>query len=492
MLEAAASRSVPVLQPRGDGRYLMAVPCPALGGYPLVAIGVVDSAPEETLRRLGALLVGRLSDRRELAERRNELDGCLRQINADFEEIHCLLELSRHLEYCELSRSVAEVAGSLLPLVRRLVCAEMLVYYSSRQSTGREAHKKVEPGPVEALVGAGPVAEQTCRRLVADYGTAALLRPVVVNHVAAGPVAGELPGVESFLLVSAGRAGACRGWLLAVNRRLQPEDGNGQAEPSRCAPGQDEFGTVEAGMLEAAAAVLASHGRNIQLHQDGRSLLVDVLRTLAAAIDARDRYAQGHSDRVAVIARRLGKELRLNAAEQEQLYLAGLLHDIGMIAVPLGVILKPSRLTADEFAQIRQHPGRGYAILCHLQRFDHLPQSVLYHHEHYDGSGYPEGRARELIPLAARIIAVADAFDAMSSPRPYRESLPPSAVRQAFRQGVGSQWDPVVVEVFLRAWEDVCRLRAECIERPLPVPALIDARYPAEGTLGGGLVFCGG
>ncbi len=106
ILEAAVSRSIPVLEPRGDGRYLLAVPCPAVGGCPLVAVGLVDSTPEETLRRLGALLVGRMSDRRELVERRSELDGCLRQFNEDFEEIHCPLDLSRHLEYCELSRSV--------------------------------------------------------------------------------------------------------------------------------------------------------------------------------------------------------------------------------------------------------------------------------------------------------------------------------------------------------------------------------------------------
>ncbi len=498
MLEAAASRCVPILEPRGEGRYLLAVPCWAENGCPLVAVGVVDSAPEETLRRVGALVVGRLSDRRELVERRRELDACLRQINEDFEEIHGLLDLSRHLEYCELSRSVAEVAERLLPLVRRLVRAETLVYCSCRQAagvswqaTGGEV-SGAGPDPVEAMVGVGPVAEHTCRGLVERYGTAALARPVVVNHLDASLVAGELPGVESFLLVSAGRAGACRGWLLAVNRRLQLDGGSGKEDSAPPPLGQDEFGTVEAGMMEAAASVLASHERNVQVHQDGRSLLVDILRTLAGAIDARDRYSRGHSDRVALIARHLGEELRLGAAEQEQLYLGGLLHDIGMIAVPLGVVLKPGRLTADEFAQIRRHPGRGYAILRHLQRLNPLPQSVLYHHEHYDGSGYPEGRARELIPLAARIIAVADAFDAMSSPRPYRESLPPRAVSKAFRQGAGSQWDPAVVEAFLRTWDDVCQLRAECIAQPMPVPALIDARYPPEGTQEHGLVFAGG
>jgi HD-GYP domain-containing protein (c-di-GMP phosphodiesterase class II) len=208
------------------------------------------------------------------------------------------------------------------------------------------------------------------------------------------------------------------GWLVALNK--QPPE---TAEPARAPVAAGllsdwEFGTLEAGLLNAAAIMLATHANNNDSFRQIEQLLVGVIRALVNAIDARDAYTFGHSDRVASMAKRIGRQMGLSTVEQDRIYMAGLLHDVGKIGVPDHVLGKPGKLTEEEFALIKRHPEIGFSILRHLQQLHSVLPGVMHHHESFDGSGYPHRLAGMDIPLLARILAVADAYDAMTSTRP--------------------------------------------------------------------------
>ena len=155
----------------------------------------------------------------------------------------------------------------------------------------------------------------------------------------------------------------------------------------------------------------------------------------------------------------LGRELGLREAEQNDVYLAGLLHDIGKIGIRDDVLTKRGSLTADELRHIQQHPIIGHRILAGLHSIAHLLPGVLYHHERYDGRGYPEGLKGDSIPLLARILAVADSFDAMNSSRPYHAAMPPERIDQVLREGAGMQWDPLVIDAYFRCRDRLVAIR---------------------------------
>jgi HD-GYP domain-containing protein (c-di-GMP phosphodiesterase class II) len=207
------------------------------------------------------------------------------------------------------------------------------------------------------------------------------------------------------------------------------------------------------------AALLELHLRSSRRYQGLKELLVGLTRSLTSALDAKDSYTYGHSERVARIAVELGRELGLREDEISDVYLAGLLHDVGKIGIRDEVLLKPGSLTPEEFDHLKQHVTIGYSILSDLRPIRHLLPGVLYHHEQWDGSGYPDGLAGEAIPLLARILAVADAYDAMSTRRPYRDALPSAQVEETLRKGAGGQWDKRVIEAFQRCRERIHVIR---------------------------------
>jgi putative nucleotidyltransferase with HDIG domain len=179
-----------------------------------------------------------------------------------------------------------------------------------------------------------------------------------------------------------------------------------------------------------------------------------VLAALSQAIESRDPYTRGHSDRVSaiaeVIARRLGwKRSRLGA-----LRLGALLHDIGKLNLDDAVLRKPGPLDDREFAEIKRHPLAGARLIRRFEALRPALPYVLFHHERWDGRGYPSGRSREQIPRGARIVAVADAFDAMISVRPYRPQLSIRDALTELEDGAGTQFDPDVVRAFVAAWSD--------------------------------------
>jgi HD-GYP domain-containing protein (c-di-GMP phosphodiesterase class II) len=186
-------------------------------------------------------------------------------------------------------------------------------------------------------------------------------------------------------------------------------------------PDIDSFDTQ---LLDATADFLGIFHQNLARFQEQRDLFLGTLHALTSAIDAKDHYTRGHSERVSQWAQRIARRIGLDEKVVETYRIAGLVHDTGKIGVPETVLLKPGRLTDAEFDQLRRHPQIGYDILSGIAPLADVLPGVLHHHERWDGKGYPHGLKGEAIPQVARILALADTYDAMTSTRSYRAALP--------------------------------------------------------------------
>ena len=180
-----------------------------------------------------------------------------------------------------------------------------------------------------------------------------------------------------------------------------------------------------------------------------RRLNGQIVMTLSGAVDAKDRYTSGHAQRVAEYAREIARRAGLGEERAQEIYLIGLLHDIGKIGIPDSIINKPDRLSDEEYELTKQHPVLGWHILQNIPEFPELAIGAHWHHERFDGKGYPDGIAGMDIPVEARIIAVADTYDAMTSRRSYRDVLPQAEARAEIESGVGTQFDPVFARIML-------------------------------------------
>lgn len=180
-------------------------------------------------------------------------------------------------------------------------------------------------------------------------------------------------------------------------------------------------------------------------------LLLESLRAIISSLEEKDSYTHGHSLRVSEYAVLLATELGLSEVEVREVELSALLHDIGKIGIPDSVLLKPARLTRAEFEIMKSHPVRSARILEKITAIKHLIPGIKYHHERWDGLGYPEGLKGDNIPLYARIILITDTFDAMTSTRPYRLALDKEIAFEELRKCSGTQFDPVLVDHFIRA-----------------------------------------
>ncbi|MFZ5650339.1 MAG: diguanylate cyclase domain-containing protein, partial [Bacillota bacterium] len=206
----------------------------------------------------------------------------------------------------------------------------------------------------------------------------------------------------------------------------------------------------EVGYLVTVAGQMGLALENARLYVFLRQYYLSALQALAVALEAKDTYTRGHSVRVARLAKACARVLGLSDEEQEQLYLAALLHDIGKIGVPESILLKPGRLDPAEWEELKSHPVVGARILEPARFPAAAVAAVRHHHEDYGGGGYPGGLTGEEIPLLARVIRVADAYDAMTSDRPYRRGLPAGEAIEELHREAGRQFDPRVVEAFLR------------------------------------------
>lgn len=207
---------------------------------------------------------------------------------------------------------------------------------------------------------------------------------------------------------------------------------------------------IDIKLLGATATHMAIFLENAALYHDLNAMFLGTLEALTASIDAKDRYTCGHSRRVAHLTQALARAIGIDEQTVARCHIAGLVHDVGKIGVPETVLLKPGKLNDEEFAWIRKHPEIGHRILKDIPQLNDILPGVLYHHERWDGRGYPDGLSGEAIPLVARLIGLADSFDAMSSTRTYRSALSRPQVLAEIDKCAGSQFDPTLAAAFLK------------------------------------------
>ena len=198
--------------------------------------------------------------------------------------------------------------------------------------------------------------------------------------------------------------------------------------------------------------------RQLKERQDlSRRLFEQTATALVTAIDAKDEYSHGHSLRVAGYAQQIARRMGWEEEECRKVYYAGLLHDVGKIGMPDAIIRKKSGLTTHEYEEVKLHPVLGSQILSSIRDFPFIGIGARYHHERYDGTGYPDGLKGEEIPVIARIISVADTYDTLSSTRSYRRAMPQEVVREEIARGAGTQFDPDIAAVMLQMIDEDSR-----------------------------------
>lgn len=226
------------------------------------------------------------------------------------------------------------------------------------------------------------------------------------------------------------------GVLQAINKRKGP------------------FSEDDIEIFNALANQVAIAVENANLYQELKETFYGVTEALAETIEKRDPYTGGHTKRVMDYSLRIGKSLGLIGTEFENLKLAAILHDIGKIGIRDNILLKQDRLSPEEINYMNQHPHYGAEIIKHIKQLKDVIPGVEYHHEKYDGSGYPCHLKDKEIPVIAKIIAVSDTFDAMTTDRPYRKALSTQDAFKELEKGIGTQFDREVVEAFLRIYKD--------------------------------------
>ena len=377
----------------------------------------------------------------------SEVQSLTEQVARDFEELALLQSLASSLD---LRDTTPEPVALVLDFLPRLPVATMSEAVALIPNP--EVFADFKPAGAgnsfslwsdEALID-----ESACRNIVERFRERASAFPVVVNN----PQEHDIdPAIDSLILVEIKHGGKLSGWLMACNH----------VKPTGPVPHwvQEGFTTVEANLILTAASILATQLHNMRLLRQKEQLFTDVVRAMVNAVEARDQYTCGHSERVALFARELARESGLPNPECDRIYLTGLLHDVGKIAIPDAVLQKPGALDDKERSVIETHTDAGWRILHPLSQLGEVLPGVLYHHEKFDGTGYPDGLTGKDIPRDGRILAICDAYDAMTSDRPYRKGMPQEKAISILESGAGTHWDPDYVKHFFNAMPEIIRIR---------------------------------
>jgi HD-GYP domain-containing protein (c-di-GMP phosphodiesterase class II) len=345
-----------------------------------------------------------------------------------------MLTVDGILRRLRLSREPERNLHLILESARPLLQSEALYWLPSHSDVPSWTCGKPVLSITEANRLVGLLAQES------DY---AFPTPYTNNRPNVSAWGNSFPNVHSLLVLHASDPDAGPlGAVLAVNKH-----------------GEGGFRKTDSVVLAPFVGLIEMYGRSLGRVNEIKKLLIGLTRSLTAAIDAKEPSASGHSERVARIAVETAKQMELPECDLGDVYLAGLLHDIGKIGVRDTVLRKVGPLTTEEWEHLKQHVSIGYSILADLRGLGDLLPGVLYHHENYDGTGYPDGLKGEEIPLLARILSVADAYDAMCSNHLYRESMSLLEVERRLREGAGTQWDPKVVDALLRGRHAVHALR---------------------------------
>ena len=457
--EQVQSENQPSAKQLAGLQYLLAVPLSSPSGYEkYLATGLFRTDLPQLLVNMGKSILAKYQQENEI-ERLTEENKCfLHQVSEDFEKLTFLGFMAEHLSLADGSNSVDEILDKLLMRLGEAIETHTLCYLDCNEGL----EPIIRAAWVDESVAMPRVDDQVIKNLVIEFQEDAKIQPIIKNAYNEDM---RFPGVQDFVLVEVATSRSEIGWLLAVNR--SPANRR-LALDSTWRLSHHEFGTTEASLLTTAAAMLASHVSNLNLFQEREELLVNVVRALVSAVESKDEYTCGHSERVALYGKRLAKEVGYDTDECERLYLTGLLHDIGKIGISDAVLKKAGALTEEEFAEIKRHPDLGWSILRDLEQLNYVLPGVLHHHERVDGRGYPDQLAGDDIPQDGQLLALVDAFDAMTSDRPYRKGMPVAKAVEIFQEGAGVQWDRQLVDQFLSILPDIIEIK-ENYQRP-PAP----------------------
>jgi HD-GYP domain-containing protein (c-di-GMP phosphodiesterase class II) len=404
------------------------------------AAAQIPWAPQ-TLQRMADMVLEQFAGKERIEKLEREAESISVHLASTYEEISLLYRLTRNLR---ISQRDEDLANAALQWMIEVVPAQGLaIQLSPLADDADPVTQNTRTAPVLLTFGDCPTDAEQFNRLIEHLDLSTDQQPRVVNRNVTDQQGWPFPGIDQAIVVPLTEGENLFGYLAAFNH-----------------VDHQEFGTVEASLLGSVGAILGIHSGNIELYRQQAELLAGIVRALTSAIDAKDPYTCGHSDRVAQISVRLAQELNCDGEMLNTIYLSGLLHDIGKIGVEDLVLRKPGSLTELEFERIKEHPTIGHRILVDLKRLDDVLPVVLHHHEYFNGKGYPLQLAGDQIPLSARIVSVADAFDAMASARPYRNVMPDAKIDEIFRNGSGTQWDPMIVDALFRARDDIGRIAA--------------------------------
>ncbi|MFA9476884.1 HD-GYP domain-containing protein [Phycisphaerales bacterium AB-hyl4] len=377
--------------------------------------------------RLALTLDWMQRDLGELERRDRELEGMSQELADSYEELSLLYKLSSSMTVNQSPRTFLTDACSDLQQVAglRWMTLQLIDHEPRLESFAGELFRA---GPLNADT---KTIKNIGRHLMRRMGDQ--INPVVVDDTTSLNIAGLDSLSQSLLMVPLHSDGRLLGLLLGGDKL----DGT-------------HLGSIDSKLCSSLANSLSIFLDNMMLYDDMQSMFMGTLHALTAAIDAKDSYTHGHSERVAQMSRALARAAGLDEAACERVYVAGLVHDVGKIGVPESVLCKPGRLTEEEFGLIKRHPEIGARILQDIRQMSDLIPGVLYHHERWDGRGYPHGLKGEGIPLFGRLIGLADAFDAMSSDRTYRRGMAMDEVLKEMHRCSGSQFDPELVKLFVK------------------------------------------
>jgi HD-GYP domain-containing protein (c-di-GMP phosphodiesterase class II) len=468
LIEAYLSKGDPQFdEPRlldaSDGRPVLILPIRQHGNTDFFAVATFDTPSPDLLVRLARAFLREWDRREEIEQLQEENEHFVEQVSSDFEELDFLRSAAEALQISNLSYGLVEMAKDVLPRLNQSARAKGMFLVAADQDAANgktdaeQSDQLPAVGSILTQTGPEPVAEDICIRLVECYRAEAVDYPVVRNAFHQSPEGEAFAGVRQFVLVPLNNAQQCLGWLVAVNlsSNLMP------GEVTRWELGHHEFGTNEASLMGVAASILATHATNVDLFREMERLLIGVVRSMVSAIDAKDEYTRGHSERVGLYGECLTRQLGYSGGACERMYLTGLLHDVGKIGVSDAILKKEDRLTDEEFVEIQRHPDEAWAILKDLKQLKYVLPGVLYHHEQYDGNGYPDGLVGKKIPIDGRILAIVDTYDAMTSDRTYRKGMTQEKAEAVLREGAGTQWDAELIDAFLAAMPDIIRIREE-------------------------------
>ena len=359
----------------------------------------------------------------------NELSSVTEQLTSVYEEISLLYKISSGMRFSQKPQSFLET-----------VCREVQEIGNFRAVGVALANREDESaapvlGELTVLLGHCPFSGSELLSAMHEpiYDALTAGETQVHNEIAPDCDWARLrTSIKRFVCVPLERDRRALGIMIAVDKN-----------------DSSEFNSVDLKLLNNVGNQCSIFLENAALYQDMQGLFMGVLHALTRSIDAKDAYTRGHSQRVAELSRALAQKIGLPDEQCERVYLSGLLHDVGKIGVPETVLTKPGRLTEAEFDAIKKHPAIGAQILGNIKQLQDIIPGVLYHHERWDGRGYPYGLAGDKIPLMGRIICVADSFDAMSSTRTYRPALPLETVLAEIQRCAGQQFDPQLAKVFV-------------------------------------------